>query len=83
MKRIISIEMDFDYSDAFFNDILKMITDRIDPNCEVSIRQEIVSDKKSKELQVPSFLNNPNRVISQQEKGLMEAVHKKEVSTNG
>ena len=56
MKRIISIEMDFDYSDTLFSEIMRIITEKADSNCEMKIRQEIVPDEKV-ELNIPSFLN--------------------------
>lgn len=56
MKRIISIETEFDYTDVLFSEIMKLVTNHVDSNCEVQIRQEIVPDKKP-ELNIPSFLN--------------------------
>lgn len=63
-------------------DITSMVMDRIDSNVEFTISQEMIPEKISGEIQVPDFLNK-GRVISQPEKGMMEAIHKKGVMHNG
>ena len=56
MRRRIVIEMDAENSEIF-NDILTMIAERTDSNVECTISQEIIPERISREIQVPSFIN--------------------------
>ena len=56
MRRRIVIEMD-DENSEIFNDILKMIAERTDSNVECTIRQEIIPERISREINIPSFMN--------------------------
>ena len=57
MKRIILIELDVEEDNGMVKDIAGMIMDRIDSDAEFTIRQEIIPEKISGEIQVPDFLN--------------------------
>lgn len=80
MVRRIVIEMDSEEG-PILNDILKMIAERVDSNVELSINQKIIPDKSKIEIQTPQFMNH-RRIISQQEKEMIEALGKKEEEQN-
>lgn len=81
MKKRIVIEMDVEETEIF-NDILKMVAEGTDSNVECTIKQEIIPEKISREIQIPSFMNQ-SKVVSGQEKGMREALHKRGVMQHG
>lgn len=81
MRRRIVIEMDVEETEIF-NDILKMVAERTDSNVECTIKQEIIPEKISREIQIPSFMNQ-SKVVSGQGKGMREALHKRGVMSHG
>ena len=78
MKRRIYIEVDTDEDmNGMVKDITELVMSRIDANVEFTIKQEILPERISGGIQMPEFMNG-NRVISQQEKGMLEALHGRE-----
>lgn len=67
MIRRIVIEMDSENTDIF-NDILKIVADRIDNNVECSIQQEIISS----DIKVPEFMNSYRAMGSLYKKGVIQ-----------
>jgi hypothetical protein len=58
VKRRIVIEMDSeDSASGIVHDVTRMVLDRLDPDVEFSIRQEMLPEKISEQIQVPGFLN--------------------------
>lgn len=81
MRRKLVIEMETVASpDNIIQDILEVLMNYADCNEEFSLRQEILPEKSLGQIrhQNSKFLSK-GRVISQQEKGRMEAIHKKGV----
>lgn len=90
MIRKIVLEMEAEGSESLAEQITRMMLDRVDLSGEFSLQQEIIpediSEKKvprmpevlyeKKELQIPSFLQKG--FMSQQEKGMREALYKKQ-----
>lgn len=81
MRKRIVIEMDAEETEIFI-DILKMVAERMDSNVECAIKQEIIPERISGEIQIPSFMNKGN-TVSGQEKGMREVLHKRGVIQHG
>lgn len=85
MRRRIVFEIEAEGTENIIDSITKIMMDKVDLNCEFSISQEIVPERISekKEIQIPAFLQN--RCMSQQEKGMREAIHQEQrgVSVHG
>lgn len=81
MRRRIVFEIEAEGTENIIDSITKIIMDKV----EFGISQEIVPERISekKEIQIPAFLQN--RCMSQQEKGMREAIHKEQrgVSVHG
>lgn len=77
MRRRILIEMDVEETEIF-NDILSMVAERVDGNVECNIRQEIIPERISQEIQVPTFESNRKKkslsedAFSRLKKGVMQ-----------
>lgn len=55
MNRRIIIELDAENADALVKDIMRMVTCRVAPDAEFSIRQELPPDRTAA-IRVPEFL---------------------------
>ena len=69
MIRRILIEMEMNDNSTIANDIAALVISRIDSNVEFTIKQEIVPERNSGEIQIPEFVNKKNCT---KQKGMMQ-----------